>query len=246
MVKPVGPLMWEHRIIEHILPLILGQVEHIDESGEVDVAFIEKATDFFRVYADRTHHGKEEDILFKELEAKKLLMDDHRRIMRELMEDHVQARSMVKRLVSAREDWINGDGEAIGVIREMLIGLYKLYPTHIEKEDRRFFIPVMEYFTEEEQSSMLEDFYMFDRGMIHWKYRSQLKDLGGDALDVQHIRAGASSHVCAICGYVYSPERGDPGHGVKPGNEFRALPEDWVCPVCFAPKGQFIMVEGRA
>ncbi|MEM2947333.1 MAG: rubredoxin [Candidatus Bathyarchaeia archaeon] len=45
---------------------------------------------------------------------------------------------------------------------------------------------------------------------------------------------------CIICGYVYDPEVGDPGHGIKPGTPFEALPENWVCPVCGAPKDQFV------
>jgi hemerythrin-like domain-containing protein len=49
MVKPVGPLMWEHRLIERIVPLMMKQFKLIDESGEVDASFVEKAADFFRV-----------------------------------------------------------------------------------------------------------------------------------------------------------------------------------------------------
>ena len=34
---------------------------------EVDPVFIDTAVDFIRTYADRCHHGKEEDLLFKAL-----------------------------------------------------------------------------------------------------------------------------------------------------------------------------------
>jgi len=44
---------------------------------------------------------------------------------------------------------------------------------------------------------------------------------------------------CTVCGYVYDPEKGDPDSGIKPGKPFQELPEDWVCPICGAPKGQF-------
>ena len=45
---------------------------------------------------------------------------------------------------------------------------------------------------------------------------------------------------CSICGYVYDPELGDPNHDIKPGTKFEQLPEDWTCPVCGAPKDQFV------
>jgi rubredoxin len=48
-----------------------------------------------------------------------------------------------------------------------------------------------------------------------------------------------SKYECAVCGYVYDPEEGDPDNGVEPGTPFDALPEDWECPVCAAPKSDF-------
>ncbi|TRO47882.1 rubredoxin, partial [Candidatus Bathyarchaeota archaeon] len=33
---------------------------------------------------------------------------------------------------------------------------------------------------------------------------------------------------------------GDTDHDVKPGTPFEKLPEDWVCPICGAPKDQFV------
>jgi len=37
---------------------------------------------------------------------------------------------------------------------------------------------------------------------------------------------------CRLCGYVYSPLRGEPHHGIPEGTEFDDLPETYVCPVC--------------
>jgi len=46
-------------------------------------------------------------------------------------------------------------------------------------------------------------------------------------------------YVCDVCGYVYDPEKGDPDNDVNPGTSFEDLPEDWVCPLCGAPKSEF-------
>jgi len=48
---------------------------------------------------------------------------------------------------------------------------------------------------------------------------------------------------CTVCGYIYDPEVGDLEHGVEAGTPFEELPEDWVCPICGAPKNQFVKVE---
>ena len=37
---------------------------------------------------------------------------------------------------------------------------------------------------------------------------------------------------CRVCGYVYSPLRGEPQHGIPAGTAFEDLPEDYVCPIC--------------
>ncbi len=70
--SPAGPLMAEHRVIERMLAVLEGQLRVMAETGTVDPALIDTATDFIRTYADRCHHGKEEDILFRRLADKPL------------------------------------------------------------------------------------------------------------------------------------------------------------------------------
>lgn len=45
--------------------------------------------------------------------------------------------------------------------------------------------------------------------------------------------------VCTICGYIYDEALGNPDHGVAAGTKWEAVPEDWVCPICTAPKAMF-------
>lgn len=37
---------------------------------------------------------------------------------------------------------------------------------------------------------------------------------------------------CKLCGYIYSPLRGEPHNGIPRGTPFEDLPEDYVCPIC--------------
>lgn len=37
---------------------------------------------------------------------------------------------------------------------------------------------------------------------------------------------------CRLCGYVYSPLRGEPHNGIPAGTAFEDLSDDYVCPVC--------------
>jgi rubredoxin len=55
-------------------------------------------------------------------------------------------------------------------------------------------------------------------------------------MDVVNI---AQKYRCTVCGYIYDPDLGDPGSGVKPGTPFESLPDDWSCPQCGAAKSDF-------
>ncbi len=46
-------------------------------------------------------------------------------------------------------------------------------------------------------------------------------------------------YVCAVCGYVYDPQQGDPDNDIEPGTKFEDVPDDWECPVCGALKDDF-------
>jgi hemerythrin-like domain-containing protein len=180
-MKPIGPLMWEHRLIEKMIDVLRNQVETIRSKGDVNGVLIDQAVDFFRAYADRTHHGKEEDILFRDLE-KKALSPEHRKIVDELIEDHKVARKMVGGLLEAKERYFEGAPGAAIEVADYLSKLVSFYPVHIEKEDKRFFFPCLSYFSEEEQKKMLQEFYEFDRKMIHEKYKRLVERFLGQAV----------------------------------------------------------------
>ncbi|MBN2178077.1 MAG: hemerythrin domain-containing protein [Deltaproteobacteria bacterium] len=166
-----GSLMIEHRLIERMLLVIKGVLGKIESKQEVDPVFVDIAVDFIRVYADRTHHGKEEDILFRELNKKPLTSED-RKIMKELIDEHVFGRQTTKALVEANSRYRNGDKTALVDISTNLQTLTDFYPRHIEKEDKVFFPSTRTYFTDEEDQAMLAEFWEFDRNMIHEKYKS--------------------------------------------------------------------------
>ena len=114
-----GPLMMEHRLIERMITIIQNRLAIAEKTQEIDPLFIDQAVDFIRIYADRTHHGKEEDILFRDLNNKNL-SDVDLRVMNELIEEHVFARSTTKALVAANTRYRNGDVSALGDIATCL------------------------------------------------------------------------------------------------------------------------------
>jgi hemerythrin-like domain-containing protein len=175
-MKPRGPLMIEHRLIEKMLKIVEKEADKIAKGDSVDPLFIDTTVDFIRTYADRTHHGKEEDILFRDLETKEMTKKDDK-MMQELIDEHKYARKTVVELVDAKNNYVQGKKEALRIILEKLRSLIRFYPEHIMKEDKEFFPNTERCFSEDELDKMLEEFWEFDRNMIHEKYKKVVSDL---------------------------------------------------------------------
>jgi hemerythrin-like domain-containing protein len=170
--------MIEHRLIERMLAIIQERLAQAVKTRRIEPCFVDTAVDFMRVYADRTHHGKEEKILFRDLD-KKGLSEADRRVMNELIEEHAFARSITEELVEANTRYRNGDSAALEDLARCLRTLVDFYPKHIEKEDKVFFPASRAYFSEAEDQAMLAEFWEFDRKMIHEKYKSVVDTLEG-------------------------------------------------------------------
>ena len=181
---PVDLLMQEHRTIERMITLIKSELSRISETGKVNPNFIDVIIDFIRTYADHCHHGKEEGILFREL-SKKRPSEEHAAMIKELITDHVYARKTTRNLENATKNVVSGNSEAVKEVWKYLNDLAEFYPKHIEKEDKKFFMPSMKYFTPQEQETMLQDFWNFDRKLIHQKYAKTIDDMEKTALNTR-------------------------------------------------------------
>ena len=166
-----GPLMIEHRLIERMLTVVRESLKEVERMHSIDPYFVDTAMDFIRVYADRTHHGKEEDILFRVLKRKNLSQAD-RQCMNELIEEHVFGRKTTKALVEATARYRKKEIAALTDVITHLRTLVDFYPKHIEKEDKVFFPASRAYLSDEEEQAMLEEFWEFDKTLIHEKYKA--------------------------------------------------------------------------
>ena len=177
-MMPVAPLMIEHRLIERMIRVIGVELIRIEETGKVNPEFVDVAVDFIKTYTDSCHHGKEEHILFRDLKMKPLT-GELERILYELIEEHRKGREVVAQLLEAKEQYLQGEREAVSRIIGCLRFLVEFYPKHIEKEDRHFFLPCMGFFTMEEKDAMLKEEMDFDRNFVHVKYKAVVESAEG-------------------------------------------------------------------
>ncbi len=169
-------LISEHKLIMKMVEIIKTKKQKMIADKKVDGNFIVTTVDFFRTYADKYHHGKEEGILFYALNQKKL-SDGDKKIMDELILEHAYARKTVNSLERLKESYIAGNPEVLTSILLTMDQLIELYPKHIEKEDKHFFYPSMEYFNPTEQAEMLDKFVQFDKNFTNKRYQQLIETL---------------------------------------------------------------------
>ncbi|CAB1060509.1 hypothetical protein D1BOALGB6SA_5275 [Olavius sp. associated proteobacterium Delta 1] len=123
---PMKKLVDEHVLIKRWIALIPAVVENLDLESEEGRQLILDGIDMIRSYADKYHHAKEEDILFK-------YFDEDSEILQVMYEDHTTGRGHVKAMLEALKgkDKISL-GKHLMAYRDLLTG-------HIKKEDEILF-----------------------------------------------------------------------------------------------------------
>ena len=119
---PIKKLIDEHILIKKLVALIPRVVDELNVESEEDRNLVRRCIDFIRLYADKYHHAKEEDILFKYFDGK---LD----IIKTMLEDHNKARGHVRATLEAL------DKKSRDAIAEHMIGYHELLTEHIKKED---------------------------------------------------------------------------------------------------------------
>ncbi|MDO8715360.1 MAG: hemerythrin domain-containing protein [Dehalococcoidales bacterium] len=119
---PMKKLVDEHQLIKRLLAIIPGIIEELDLSTETGRQVISQSVDFIRSYADKFHHAKEEDILFK-------CFDENLDIIKTICTDHENGRALVREVLAALE---RQDRETV---ISNLEGYTALLTEHIKKED---------------------------------------------------------------------------------------------------------------
>ena len=170
----------EHEGIMNMLDILERISEQMASGRAANLGHLDRIIEFLSVFADKCHHGKEEDILFPALEkvgipkeggpiGVMLAEHDHRR---------EEIRSMRKALEELRggrdanEDFLKAARAYIGLLR-----------SHIAKENDVLFVMAERNLSREEQARLLEAFETMEREKIgegrHEAFHALLDELKG-------------------------------------------------------------------
>jgi hemerythrin-like domain-containing protein len=178
-MNPTQELKDEHQAILLMLE-ILGKVSDRLEKGEtVDVSHLEKAVGFIKIFADKCHHGKEEDLLFPAMEKAGIPRTGGP--LGVMLHEHAAGRAFVKAMSDAIRGIRRGDRADARLFAESARGYAVLLSQHIYKEDHILYPMADVRLSPAQQSELSVCFAEVEEKVIspgkHDEFRRLLKEL---------------------------------------------------------------------
>ncbi len=123
----------EHKLILRMIALVEENTRRLEAGRFDEWSFYLDAVDFIRNYADRFHHAKEEDVLFKALVENG--MPQQNSPVAAMLMAHDQGRAFVRGMEQGAKKALAGEPDQAGAIAENAYGYIALLRDHIDKED---------------------------------------------------------------------------------------------------------------
>jgi hemerythrin-like domain-containing protein len=205
-MRPTDILKGEHRVIVQVLRALECMADRCAAGEPLDVRSARQAIDFFRNFADRCHHGKEEDHLFPALEARGLPRDaGPTAVMRA---EHEQGRLRIQGMEWAAERAAAGDARAMREWVTHARAYAQLLRQHIRKEDEVLFPIADRVLGEEVQGRLLASFEEAEEEDMgagaHEEYLELANELA-DRFGVARAEAAPAGHGPPGCGHHAGP-----------------------------------------
>ena len=149
-------LRHEHDAIVRMLDVSAVVAARLAAGAQVEPEILAQLLEFFRLFADRCHHGKEEELLFPLLERKGLLRAGGP--IGVMLDEHTQGRAQMQRMTAAAEAYRNGDANAGQRWASAMNRYAALLRQHIDKENHILFELADRLMTPAEQAEMVAAF----------------------------------------------------------------------------------------
>jgi len=179
MMKATEILENEHRVIEQVLSCLEKLAEESEKSKKLDCTTASDMVEFFRMYADRWHHAKEETHLFVALEAKGMPREGGPTGV--MLAEHELGRGFVGKMEVAVASYEKGKFGAVQEFAKAARDYVALLREHIQKEDHCLFAMTNESLDEKEQLQLLKAFQKAEQESAtertHEYYLQKARDL---------------------------------------------------------------------
>lgn len=156
MTTATQTLRHEHDAILRMLDATEETARQLSASESVEPDILDGLLEFFRLFADQCHHGKEEDLLFPKLVEKG--MPRHMGPVGVMLTEHDQGRALVRQMGQAAADYKQNGAGAATRWAEAARAYVELLREHIAKENNILFVMAERMLTPQEQQELSAQF----------------------------------------------------------------------------------------
>ena len=175
MSKAIETLMNEHRLIEQVLGSLRTFVDQLSPGQSEARARVAGYAEFFREFADRTHHGKEEDRLFGAMAQHGFPANGGPVFV--MLQEHEIGRAHVRALAEAGGGSGEFSGEELDKVKSNAEGFILMLSAHIQKEDRILFPAAERAMPGPVLDTLADEFDEFDSTVIGEQAQRRLREL---------------------------------------------------------------------
>lgn len=164
----------EHKVIKSMLRILKTVSEKLSSGEQIDGSDIRKIIKFIKNFADRCHHGKEEDVLFMEMERSGIPREGGP--VGVMLYEHDTGRSYVRGMSEAFSALEKGETDYIKDFCKNAKGYIELLNQHIEKEDNILYPMAEEVISNDRKVVLTHEFEKVEEErMGHGKHEEFLK-----------------------------------------------------------------------
>jgi hemerythrin-like domain-containing protein len=183
-MKAIEELRQEHEGIKVMLKILQAMCERLEFGKDVDISHLKMVLEFFRVFADRCHHGKEEDILFPALEAAGV--PRQRGPLGVMLAEHDLGRSHLREMTTELDGLETGNGKNVAGLCAHARSYISLLTDHIEKENTLLFPMAEAHIPPSKQDELFDEFEKLESDRIgagvHEKFHAVLRQFAAEYL----------------------------------------------------------------
>jgi|AMWB02.1.fsa_nt_gi hemerythrin-like domain-containing protein len=154
-MKASQQLKDEHQGIKIVFRILEKMCEKLESDSTLNAAHFEGILEFFKIFVDKCHHGKEEDLLFPAMEEVGIPRQGPIGVM---LTEHTLGRKFVKAISDAYSEYKAGKASASAGLIENAKGYISLMLAHIDKEDNVLYPMGDSRFSKETQEALFEGF----------------------------------------------------------------------------------------
>ena len=197
-LTPIEALEAEHRVIQKVVAGMVVLAEKIEGGEDLHVSLLENIVEFLRTFADRCHHGKEENQLFVALEKRGF--PRHVGPMAVMLDEHEIGRRAIQEMRNALVDGGLDPAAAARRFHRAATGYVELLRDHIAKEDGVLFPMAESVLGEAEKAAVLAAFEKAERDDLGAGVHQRMLQLADELADRFRVPKGAARPQSAMSG----------------------------------------------